>query len=1547
MKKSNLFKRILAYTLVLSVIFSQIVFSFGTSAAEKTPVWDGTKAENFAGGDGNAASPFLIETAEQLYKMVEEYHTYEASYGKYFKITKDIYLNDVVDGDSIVDLWGKKNWLEAYGDTIAIASKANSFNGTLDGDGHTIYGLYADGSEIDGSSLGLFPAIASYAVVENLNFNNLLITGGSGYGGAIAGQAIYYAWQSAAKITNCSVVNATIGQWQNMEMTGGFIGNITECSVTFTNCYSYDLSLSNWTSSGVPGGIVGSAYKSGTLKINNSYSAGDFPTNSNVSKAVCTNVYTDTAIPEGNTTAGVTVLTSEQMKGDAAKTNMAGFDFEYTWKAVDNSYPVLTHIKVWDGSTDTSFLTKYAGTAEDPYIIENGAQLRGMVDQIVTYSNLTSDTKRPYFKIVNDIYLNPITESDMVSARASAVDGVNDGVAAWDEKGYKKWRADWSQGSGFYGVVDGGGHTVYGVYSNTTYAGLINDTVGDTVIKNINLKNSYLYGKVVGGIVGQPYGANSTLTVIGCSVDNTAIEGAIKTDDYTGSVRVAGIVGGVDKAAQKITVSYCSVTNMTFETYNTTYPGIESAFIGYVGSSGSHDVINCYTDDTVHPVCNVTNKESNFLTIANRVTYTNVYTTYPETFAKDGVVTVTDIKGEAAKTNMPGFDFDLVWKTVDGGYPVLRENPLFAWDGTTAESFAGGTGTENDPFLIENGGQLYKMVAEYSNSDVTVKPETQTYFKLTADINLGGKQWYTHKIWSDNINNTNYTTGFNGIIYGEGHKIFGLTVIGTSSYSSVGLIPVATQGAAIYDLHLENGTLTQTAWNGRAVGGFIGLAVGTEGSAPITIDGCSVNDFEISSENGSAAFVAYSYSQSITISDSYCVDTTISNTATDSSSSSGAFIAVTGGNDVRNSIIIENSHCADVAATILSNDAFKAITTYKNVYTSNEAYDGSVAGLTKLTVAQMTGVNAKENLAGFNFNQIWQYGAEGEYPTHKTSEEKAMYWDGTAAENFAGGDGTIENPYEVSNAKELYLLANSDTASTYGKYFELTNDIEISSTNEGWESENPYSWTKKTAYLDGFTYSNSFAGTLDGNGYTVSGLYYEDAIDNGNYAYGLIPFVTADAVIKNLNVENVAGNVTGEAYVGAVVGAAHVTEQDVANPLKMVLFVGVNVADSNVALLGGATRGVKFELCNAETLIGIENDNISVRNCNGDAKYSDNVVIYNSLNVDSTTLVTIRNNFLGDNDYYITDINGDSAFDARDIVSAKKCLTMVAPDEVLVWSDEFNGDALDYSVWSTNTTMSRGSTLEYADNSTVNDGTLTLSCNDTGKTDANGDKIYSVNYGLDTLNKMSFKYGRLEMRAKVPFGAGAFPSLWLTSRSAIGYDTLSEYSTEIDIFEVFGKTNTNNALVTCIHKWYNDENGNKTGSECSSGTGILDGNTDKVPESDRSYIVNGDAQNDFHTFVFEWDEDSMSFSVDGTVYYTALRSDMDDFDLDGYDTNSDGIFNQAVCLRLNNHMYTTGEGAAYTYTGNADEIDASKLNYEIDYIRLYQKNDGKSEITFK
>ena len=104
----------------------------------------------------------------------------------------------------------------------------------------------------------------------------------------------------------------------------------------------------------------------------------------------------------------------------------------------------------------------------------------------------------------------------------------------------------------------------------------------------------------------------------------------------------------------------------------------------------------------------------------------------------------------------------------------------------------------------------------------------------------------------------------------------------------------------------------------------------------------------------------------------------------------------------------------------------------------------------------------------------------------------------------------------------------------------------------------------------------------------------------------------------------------------------------------------------------------------------------------------------------------------------------------------------------------------------------------------------------------------------------------------------------------------------------------------------------------------------------------------------------MTFSVDGKVYYTATNSEMDKasqsnlgfgevtgFDITGYKTSNDGIFNQYLSVLLTNSMYTAGEGAAYDYQGNAREIVPENLSLEIDYIHLYQKNDGISKINLK
>lgn len=1832
MKIRKMTNRILAYTLTLAILLSTLVFGAVTTVAEEseTAVWDGTTAENFAGGDGSASTPYLIENGAQLHLMITNYMGTDYE-GKNFKITKDIYLNDVRDGTSVKNLADKYDWL----DGVAAGSKANSFYGILDGDGHTIYGLYASGEE---KSLGLIPAINSATVVKNLNFNNLYLRGAGSSGGAIAGQAIYYTWQKTASISNCSVTGAVIGEAGSgeLEFAAGLIGDAQEVKINFTNCYSYNNSIADWTTGA---GIVANDWNNGATTYNSCYSIGYYPVSAAVNKGTFNSVYTNVAAPEGTVATGIVTLEDAQMKGAAAKTNMAGFDFALTWKTVEGSYPVInTDIEFWDGTTAETYAGG-TGTASDPYRIENGAQLVKMVKESTAKTSDASTVKNTYFKITKDIYLNPVTNEDMVAPT----------VESWNAKGFRIWDGGyrWSQSTGFCGTIDGDGHTVYGLYVESgCYSGFLANVVGNATVNNLHFKNAFVRGAsngcspaVIIGAVNGNSTVRSTATVTNCTVDNGYV-----FSDHTGSWRNGIIVGGGFNEGQ-ITVSNCAVTNSRGVITNTSTEKRTAAFIGNTNYTKTHLIQNCFTDSSMHPVTDATT-EANYDVIHDNKVYKNIYTSaaqpsydtngdvtylteeqmkgenakiymptlsfkyvwqtvengYPEinlrgdlwsgdksltdhssfkgsgtadnpyliengaqlyyaaignanltdgscyklvkdiilndtsvegweasantwgmndkkrfngTLDGDGhtieglyinvastagryglfsyvgqdtsvstkvaefknitfvgasvtntttssfegvgivagqasgetlfeniyidatskvyapnvkgvagiiarsnqkvtinncavhgtytggshvgsfmgtfwggsqyinnsysaanvpvttsrtptivnvyatvktsdnyydkevvLLTAEQMQGEAARENMVGFDFDFLWKTVEGGYPVLRpmDERISAWDGSAATTLKG-DGTKENPYKISNGAELYYAISTYSAQAYDTLAQSIPYFEITSDINLANQQWYNVGKTSY-PNSTNFAIGFAGVIYGNSHTIYNLK--NSASVSVAGLIPVATQGTEIYDLHLKNGNLPKVVWNTYVGGGLIGLAVGTQNSTPIVIDGCSVENYTVGSRDGSAAFVGDTYSQSLIIKDCYAVGNILSHTSTTATMNTGDFVGIVDGNGEGNSIVVENSY-TDSEADI--GYVQEMSTTFKNVYTTLDAYDNSVNGLAKLTAAQLTGSAAKNNLNGFNFNQKWQV-VDGAYPVYTTMDYRAQYFTGNAATTFAGGTGTEADPYLISTADQLYLLANLDREATLGKFYKLTNNISISNIYSGWANDDPYTWAVKKAYLDGFTYTSSFAGTLDGAGYTVSGLYYNNAIvDGGAYAYGLIPFATANAVIKNITVSDVNAVVSGNAYVGAVVGAAHVMAEDLsASDLYAVQFIGVNAKNVTIGatnkgdILGGASRGVKFELSNATNLYGNVQSDVLVKNCNNDVPYRAGIVVYNALSINDAALVDIRNVLIGKaSNTYIAALDLSTAdFDICDLVAAKNALSSAAPAEKLVWSQEFGGSQLDKSVWSTNTTMGVGTTLEYANTATFDGSSMTLNCYDTGRVDANGNTIYSVMSGLSTKDTMSFKYGRLEMRAKVPFGAGAFPSLWLTSRNALGNGVSTYgYDNEVDIFEVFGNTSGVDTMVTCIHKWYVDETGARTGDECSCGSGILAGNGYKVEQADRDYQITGAAQDEFHTIVFEWTADTMTFSVDGNVYYTAKRSEMDNFDISGYDTDSDAIFNQFMYLRLNNHMYTVGDGASYSYKGNASEINPEDLTYEIDYIRLYQTSDGE------
>ena len=114
------------------------------------------------------------------------------------------------------------------------------------------------------------------------------------------------------------------------------------------------------------------------------------------------------------------------------------------------------------------------------------------------------------------------------------------------------------------------------------------------------------------------------------------------------------------------------------------------------------------------------------------------------------------------------------------------------------------------------------------------------------------------------------------------------------------------------------------------------------------------------------------------------------------------------------------------------------------------------------------------------------------------------------------GDGTSENPYQISTAAELYWFAdkvNNDNANYSSKNAVLIADIDLegSATN---------TWTPIGNTI------NQFKGTFDGGEHKITGLY----ISKSGNSKGLFGYLGSGGVIKNLGVDgsvHITGNNTG------------------------------------------------------------------------------------------------------------------------------------------------------------------------------------------------------------------------------------------------------------------------------------------------------------------------------------------------------------------------------------------------------------------------------------
>ena len=240
----------------------------------------------------------------------------------------------------------------------------------------------------------------------------------------------------------------------------------------------------------------------------------------------------------------------------------------------------------------------------------------------------------------------------------------------------------------------------------------------------------------------------------------------------------------------------------------------------------------------------------------------------------------------------------------------------------------------------------------------------------------------------------------------------------------------------------------------------------------------------------------------------------------------------------------------------------------------------------------------------------------------------------------------------------------------------------------------------------------------------------------------------------------------------------------------------------------------------------------------------------------------------------------------------------------LVWSDEFDGDSLDYSKWGIEQNAFGGGNSElqiYTDrpsNVRVEGGHLVLEAHKDNAGISGTVREYSSGR-VRTKKRGDWKYGRIEVRAKMPKGQGIWPAIWMlpTDEQYGGWAA----SGEIDIMEFRGQ-NEQEVLGT-LH---------------------YGGGWPKNTFSGSSFkLTEGSFSDDFHTFAIDWEEGKIVWSVDGKPYQTQTKWHSDN-------AKFPAPFDQEFHLLLN--LAVGGH-----FVGNPDATTELPQKFLVDYVRVYQK----------
>lgn len=468
-------------------------------------IWNGSVAETLE-GEGTEASPYLISNGAELACAI-----LGGGNGAYYKLTANIYLNDLdlIDwetgepvGEYVINSW--------YDDNV---NSNKGFDGTLDGDGYTVYGMYFNNGAPDENAnwgldgAGLIPRVnvGQTANIVRLGVDYAYVSVKDGYGASAFVGTAGVTWNT----TSDTVATVNIDQcYAGANVTliantvGVFRGSDKYSALNISNCYTF----AEITCIGANRqyGFYGGRWES-TFSITNSFNG----YTGNETDGIISEAYASwiESCCSNNYVAGYNYIhqyagkvayyaqnrATENMKGLDVFTNsskMPNLNTNGVFTATEG-YPVLTAFvgkqdvvtaeddsAVWDGTVSESLMGD--GTEESPYLINNGADL--------AFAITSGGANENHYKITADIYLNNLADFN-----------VNTGHR------YNQSLNKWYDNIAFAGTIDGNGHTIYGLYfrdddvygyaSWSYYGTALVPRVnrGDTVtIKNLGIDNAYL-----------------------------------------------------------------------------------------------------------------------------------------------------------------------------------------------------------------------------------------------------------------------------------------------------------------------------------------------------------------------------------------------------------------------------------------------------------------------------------------------------------------------------------------------------------------------------------------------------------------------------------------------------------------------------------------------------------------------------------------------------------------------------------------------------------------------------------------------------------------------------------------------------------------------------------------------------------------------------------------------------------------------------------------------------------------------------------------------